>query len=257
MSNKWLTFHTSHSPVEINIDSGQANITADWSRLNWKLTFIDGQSLDDLMNHHEISKESLVGDQGNQILRQFFSNVILAKYQGSDKIEALDTLMKTFHQGGLLHPVSAGMCHVLKNEVFGAAGNSPRQVNIRTSTTGFAVQEIYTVKQCQPTVNAENDHYELFEDGIILPDAGNDYVLQAQATIDVSFNKGQLKANVINQGISYGNEYVKNRADSRSWMSKLVDFFKNLFGANSVKDLSSTEENQKTTDDPVWERPQN
>lgn len=85
-----------------------------------------------------------------------------------------------------------------------------------------------------------------FVDDVIHPDPGKEYVLKAQATIDVSFNKdGSLNEKVLNQGISYGNSFVQSVADKRNWLFKLIDAFKYFFGLNAVKDISVPEKNNE------------
>lgn len=240
MKDKLLKFKSSYSPVQININQGDANILADWQRLDWESTFINGKSLAEIMGGQGITEhEKLTTDA----LKKVFTDVILKDYIG-DKNEALDVLMSSFHQGGLLHPVSAGMSFVLKDEKFGPSANAndnKKQVHIKTSEKGFVLQEIYTVKKCNPTINADDNFNDMYPDGIG-PDDGKDYVFQAQATINVSFQDKAPITTVINNTINYGNEYVKNIADTRSWLNKLVDFFKNLFNANSVENLSIPEE---------------
>lgn len=111
---KWLYFHTSDSPIDIKVDMGNADITADWYRLNWDNTFINGVPLSRVMNSHEISKDALLETQSKKTLKHFFSETVLLDYEGNqeEKEHALESLMKSLHQGGLLHPVSAGMSHV-------------------------------------------------------------------------------------------------------------------------------------------------
>ncbi len=241
--NKWLDFHTSHSPVDIKVNQGAANITADWQRLNWNNTFINGEFLSTVMKRHEISKELLSEKKSDETLKDFFSKAILSDYTGKNKEQALETLMKTFHQGGLLHPVSAGMSHVFAGEGFGpSALDSLKQVNINTTSNGFVVQEIYIVKKCNLEITAPQELTSKFEDCVIKPDSGKDFVLKAQAMVDVSFEKdGKLNTKVLSQGISYGNSFVQNIADKRNWMSKFIDALKNIFGLNAVKDISEPE----------------
>lgn len=245
--NKWLNFHTSHSPIDIEVNQGNANITADWSRLDWDNTFINGEKLSSVMDAHEISKNALGEKQAAEVLKDFFSNAILLDYKDSNKEQALETLMKSFHQGGLLHPVSAGMSHVFATQGFGpSARDSPKQVNIKTTSNGLVLQEVYTVKKCNLEITATDELNSRFEDSVIKPDVGKHFVLKAQATIDISFEKdGKLNTKISNQGISYGNKFVKNIADKRNWLSKFIDGLKNIFGKNAVKDISEPE---KTND---------
>ncbi len=156
-------------------------------------------------------------------------------------------LLSSFHQGGLLHPVSAGMFHVFSKEEFGPGAHSDdnkKQVHIKTTNTGFTLQEIYTVNKCKVSLTASNEFLTNFPDGVILPDSGNTFIFQAQATMDVSFQEGNPApiVHVKNNTINFGSNYVKNIADTRSWLNTFVDFLKNLFGTNKVENLSTLDE---------------
>lgn len=250
-------YETLSSPVKIDINQGHANILEDWKRLRWGEASINGVLLSAHMKKLNIEQGdySTIPEERHLTevkLKNFFSDVILSEYSRDNsfrKEQAIASLLKTFHQGGLLHPVSAGMSSVFENQpIAPSATNSPKQVNIQTNANGFVIQEIYTVNEFKTTINASKELSERYNDGIISPDPGNLFVLQAQATIGVSFdNEGSLRTEVINQAISYGNEYVKNIADQRHWFSKLVDAIKSLFGFNTVEDLSP----DQTTHRPV------
>lgn len=262
MSDKWLRFKSFHSPAKIAINTGRADILLDWQRLNWDNTFIDGHSLAEIMKPLSIEQGTLTPDQ----LTDFFSDVILKKYT-YNKENVIQILLKSFHQGGLLHPVSAAMSHVFENEGFGPssrASENTRQVNIKTSDKGFTVQEIYTIKKCTLKPHASQALQNMYPESVIDPDCTEEYVIQAQATIDISFeNKdpnttahlSDVNNTIISNTISYGSQYVKSIADKRSWLDKLVDFLRNLlskiklldnkFHPNSVKNLSMLEEEKE------------
>jgi hypothetical protein len=49
----------SFSPVTININQGASSVINDWSRVNWELIFINGQSLTQIMANRNIDKSLL------------------------------------------------------------------------------------------------------------------------------------------------------------------------------------------------------
>jgi hypothetical protein len=244
-SDRFFEFKSSSSPVQVSINQACANPVEDWKRLNWESTIINGRKLSEIFEELGFARENI----DKELLGRFFRDVILKDYTG-DKDKASAVLFTSFHQGGLLHPVSAGMALVLKDQEFGAGASekdNTKEVHIKTSAIGFTIQEIYTVKKCLPSVLASDDFNEKFPDGI-LPDDENDYVFQAQATMDVSFQDGNEApiVNVKNNTINFGSNYVKNIADNRSWLYTFIDFLKNLFGTNKVENLAApNEENTK------------
>jgi hypothetical protein len=138
---------------------------------------------------------------------------------------------------------------------FGAstrAEYSCKQVHIRTSSKGFTLQEVYTVTKCNPNPNCRGDLEKEYPDGLI-PDKGKSYVFRAQATLDISFQKDSPAPHVVvkNNTIDYGNAFVEEFADRRSWLQKLGDFFKNLFQINTVENLSFSKNSHQTTANPV------
>lgn len=245
--SKWIKFHTSHSPVNISVNQGASNVLADWRRLDWTQTYLDGKPLEEIMKDRKMEKENLSLDN----LIDFFSEVVLSNYDGKSKEKEVKTLLETFHQGGLLHPVSAGLVLALESSHMGPSANdSPKRVNIQTTKNGFVLQEICTVKKCRLALNAPDELVDKYPDYFIEPDDGHDFVFQAEATIDISFNNdGDLKTTVLEQAISYGNEEVKKIADKRGWFQKLIDYFKNKLGWNIVKDLSQVENDQSNVMD--------
>lgn len=128
-------------------------------------------------------------------------------------------------------------------------------LNIKTHSNGFTVQEQYTVRQCNLKNIARKELQDRFPD-MIGPDPGKEYVLQAQGTVEVAFNPGQpsMGYKVINQGISYGNSFVQSKADKRNWLEKFVDYFKTIFGANSVPNIAHSEE-QASEETPELRKP--
>ncbi|WP_131775721.1 hypothetical protein [Legionella impletisoli] len=229
----------------MKINTGESNIVADWQRLNWDNAFINGQPIRELMEMKGIHQETLTEGQ----LRSFFSDTILWDLPEENKPQAVNYLMTSFHQGGLLHPVSASMYHVFNGSGIGPsakAEDNDKQVNILTTPTGFKIQEIYTVKKFTLDPNAEDDLLEKYDNGRIEPDKGNDFCVKAQATLNVSFKEGKERIDMTSAHISYGNDHIQSIADKRGWFTKFVDYMKNLFNANTAKDLSIKDDDKLT-----------
>lgn len=236
MKDKWRQFHSLHTPVPIEVNEGHSDIVSDWQR-DWDRIFINGKPLASHMNERGVmDKNDLDADK----LKDFFKEVVLQDYSG-DKEQAAEDLMKRFHQGGLLHPVSGGISFWLQKASFAPNSQaSPKIISIVTTKTGFVMQESYTVRECQYMGEAEDAKkhgLELDSERLIRHNPGSD-LLQAQGTLDVTFDeKGKHKVNVLNLGINYGNDAIRTIADNRNWFQKLADYMRNLFGANSVKDF--------------------
>ena len=232
---KKTQYETLSSPVKIAINQERPNTLEDWKRLRWDEASINGVHLSAVMKEKGIEPEKLT----EAILRDFFSEVVLSQYTPENKVSVVNTLMKSFHQGGLMHPVSGGMKFVFLGEDFEPTNRSSKQVNIQTNANGFVIQEIYTVKQFGQKPGANKDLEASYPDLLIGPDPGNDHILKAQATLSVSFdNEASLQIEVMSQAISYGNETVKNIADQRNWLARLIDAIISFFGYNKVEDLS-------------------
>lgn len=248
-NQKWVNFHSSHSPInKVEVNTNPTDIVEDWKRLDWKNTFINGQRLDTLMLKHKLSKETVDEDSylkelNIMELTVFLNAEVLKDVSKASQPNALEYLMKSFHQGGLLHPVSKAMFHLFSKDGLGpAAVGSPKQVNIVTDKDGFSVQEIYTVKTFKLTPIASDDLQSTYPDLVIRPDQGKDYCLKAQSTLKVSFSGAPEPAiTVENTSISYGNADIQSLADTRQWYVKVLDFIKNIFKGNAVVDLSTVE----------------
>lgn len=146
MGTKWLSFHTLHSPIQkIDVNTGESNILEDWKRLDPTLIYIDGKTLQTLINENQWPAPANLTLES---LEDLLTKHVLKKLPEDKKASALEYLLKSFHQGGLLHPVSAAMYHLFHEHGFGpAATESRKQVNIVTSHSGFSIQEIYTANQ--------------------------------------------------------------------------------------------------------------
>jgi hypothetical protein len=246
MSKKWLSFHTLSNPMAdspVSISTGDANIVADWRRLNWNKTYIDGRLLRTIMSERSIANE-MRDDLTEANLKQFFEDVILQKVPDAQKAMISADLMRTFHQGGLLHPVTSASSFLFENSGFSPRGHGDsRDLNFVTHEQGFILQEIHTVREFAH----EQDNLEV---SIIRPDSGYDFCMQSQATIQVFFNpemQNTFGTNLINSSMSYGSHVIQGIADQRAWYKKFIDFISYLLGFNSIENLSSIEATQSTS----------
>lgn len=246
---KWHKFHSKYTPMAVgdSDEVGQSNLVGDWSRLGQTKATINGRSLKSLMQEHNYQFNT------KDDVKRFFKEVILNELDSSiDKEEAVRYLMTSFHQGGLMYPVSAPLT-VLAGEnglqPAAFAENVEKQINIMTTTTGFKVQELYTSKKfiVMPTA-PQHLQDRADEDLVILPDSDKNYIISAGATIDLNFSKNARKPDMTVEvsAISYGSAAVQSALDIRHFGHKIVDFFRNLLGLNSVRDLSESKQQESS-----------
>lgn len=245
MSNKWHQFKSQYSPVIAGtVHQGSSNIRGDWFRVANEDATINGIPVDKYRDDY--NNFASVDD-----VKQFFKEVILGNLNGGiDKEQVADYLLTAFHQGGLMYPVSASMSNMLFAEAglqpF-ARGNS-RQLSIVTTDNGFKIQEVYTSKQFiiasedKATTGLKNVADP--DTMLIDPDPGEDFVIKAGASVDVDFSASTNNPSISVESnfISYGNAAVQSALDKRNLGQIIVDFFRNIFGLNSVKDVSSEKE---------------
>ncbi|MDR3443254.1 MAG: hypothetical protein P4L65_09570 [Legionella sp.] len=252
--DRWRTFHSHHSPAVVTVNTVNPSTLDDWRRLNWDKSLINGKTVQSYMDEAGM----IQADLSEQELKDFLKKIVLAEVPERNKSFALDYLMNSFHQGGLLHPVSTAMSHLFNDKGTGitpSTNRNSREVNIVTNESGFTIQEITTAKQFYRTDEASEKLKKKYPDSIILPDKGNDFCLQAEATINVSFAENKSSFEVLHQSISYGNSDIKDLADTRNWFTKFKDFIKNLFNSNSVLDLSSVKKENNPSTAPNLEQP--
>jgi hypothetical protein len=120
------------------VNKGHSNIKADWMRARFESVMIDGVSLSKVISPHIINKQDGSPEFDPE---SFFKNVILQKIT-DEKIrdEGTQFLMQTFHQGGLLCPVSnAAATHLLLTDKKDGCGfmrvpNKPTDENLEKLT---------------------------------------------------------------------------------------------------------------------------
>lgn len=251
---KWEKFRSRYSPVDISkANTGDANLQLDWVR----------ESLQGRMKINGVPikeyADQFNGFESEEDVESFFQKVILKDMQPLDKTKAdeiVDYLKKSFHQGGFMYPVSSPLAVSMKEYdedldmdiPFATVGQMDVSINIVTSKTGFKIQELATIKDLiisNPLV-AGKMKVDL-ENPRLLPKKGSDYVIKAAGTINIDFsNSGtEPSINVENNMISYGHRELAKRMDKRNFGQVVVDFFRNILGANRVKDISPKNEQLK------------
>ncbi|MFT4059806.1 MAG: hypothetical protein QM652_09675 [Legionella sp.] len=258
--SKWQEFHSQYSPVEINKPNTKGgNLRGDWYRdSGTNKMWINGAPLSKYAKkYNNFSTEDDV--------LNFFRDVILKDMQAASpaqKEEIKNYLQKTFHQGGFSRPVSAPFAmsmteysQELQSNVFYATISDNDMniisINIQTTPNGFKVQETTEIISLVGSPNTsgelmamatskpsgektDDDQYTIY------PDAGKEYVVKLQGTIDVDFTKSTTDPTITVESntISYGNKAIQKRLDHRRLGQMIVDFFRNILGLNKVQDLS-------------------
>ncbi|WP_133129895.1 hypothetical protein [Legionella yabuuchiae] len=256
--SKWERFYSQHSHVKV----GEANLGTSSPEGDW------GRSIDKPFKINGVPLKDIVTTSGNKFeteedVKRFFKTIILKDMEigevAKDKI--VDYLYKSFHQGGYMRIVSGPLQKIFTddsgNQLLNTSGRPEgfvRETNLITTERGFKIQELFTSKIMIASNVLNNDILKKecakdAEQGTrIFPDKGNDFVIKAEATIDLDFSKrpDAPDMTVKSNRISYGNSVIKSIFDKRNLGQKIVDFFKNLFNLNSVKVLSPASENKVT-----------
>lgn len=269
-----VRFFSAHNRMHVaDVHQGRSNIIADFQRMASldKCVTINGTPLSKMRAKYD-------NFDTEEAVKSFFNQEIL-KYlpDKSGKQQAIEYLMLTMHQGGLLNPVSAAMHDAVKQTWPSGQvtiNNTERlqSINIVSTKDGFKVQEIATfkkldirlhkkVKATDPEADQTLNKYILssaefqqkseefgqraaINDSYIL--AGEPHAIKAHATLDVNLSefldskksKPQPQLTVDENAISYGHPHIKEKMDNRSLGQIIVDFFKHIFGMNAVKDIS-------------------
>lgn len=239
MSGKWQRFYDAQN----NLDISQANTdnsatVADWSR---ELRSAQRSKNDTVhINGQALSRwgEEYNNFNNNEDVKKFFKEVILKNLPDENKDENAEYLMKRFHQGGFLYPVSSAFSMSMKNLGLTVNDSERKQViNIESTPSGFKVQQ-FTEVQSLLNPNSKNS------DPRITSDKNLDYVARLQGTIALEFSKstGEPKVRIESNTISYGHSRLEKYLDNRSLGQRIVDFFKKVLKINDVKDISKAAE---------------
>ena len=266
--SKWKAFHSLHSPLPLAKKDSSAekdlsnendlsnekifdiglifkdNAEKDWERQKGlNSVYINGKSLDDYLE-----KDPSINLSDSDSLRSFFIRVILkdAELSESDKLAAANYLLKVFHQGGLLRPVSGAMvAEMVQNQYLVRNRNYTSCANIITTKKGFLIQEDYTLHKLTP-LDANDPENES-----VKPDLFYNYIIKAQATLNVDFSKNATNPDITikNNSISYGSSAVQKVMDNRkrSFAEIILDFLKILVNYYKVDDLAKLSSEEEIT----------
>ena len=241
-AEKWKSFRANSSNLDLtHPNMGSANLQADWSRAAYGIhkIYINGTPLEDLAEfYNKFQKtEDVLG---------FIKNVILADFQGNEqaKEDATQYLAKSFHQGGLICPVSCALATQMKDKegaLLATLSDNYRRsiINILTTTTGFKTQE-YAEANKLLAMSDSVSKYE--EEGRIQPEKGEDCVIKAEAILAVDFSKDAKNPSLIVEAnhIHILHKGLRSLLDNRTLGQMILDFLKYLFGLNQVKDISTS-----------------
>lgn len=261
-NKKWESFKANSSNLNVtNVSTAKADVPSDWRRSCSGVVNINGVPLSNLAaKFNSFAKEDDVLD--------FFEKEILKDFTGNEnqKKEAVDYLKISFHQGGLLFPVAATLATEIKNKKGGPIGTIGNQdfnnvVNIKTTTSGFKIQEYCDVQRVKVLPSDENPLSQYSEDSesqYVNPEKGKKSVIKAEATIAIDFSKDSKNPflTIESNHMNIMHAGLKSHLDNRSFGQKIADFFKNLFGLNRVRDISSQDhsrhnnELENDNDDP-------
>lgn len=239
-NEKWADFKAKSSSLNVTIPNmGDADLRADLSRAAYGKHPIN-------INGVSLGK---IADKFNQFktdedVTNFLEKFILRDFIGSaeEKENAIEYLKKSFHQGGLLYPVSSALATQLKTvngTIACTLSDNFRDslVNIKTTKYGFKIQEYSAANALMPMVDSL---LKYTSDGRIHPEQGKSSVIKAEATIAIDFSKNSTNPSLVVESnhMEILHEGLKSHLDHRSLGQKLVDFFKDIFGLNKVKNIS-------------------
>ena len=240
-AEKWKTFRANSSNFDlIHPNLGASNLQADWHRGAYGIHSI----------HVNGIPLRLIADQFNSFgskkdVLDCITQVILADLQlnEADKILATGYLATTFHQGGLLYPVSGALATQFKNkegQMIVTLSNDFRRsfVNIITTSSGFKIQEYSEANKLIDIVDQFLQYQD--DEGRISPEEGESCVIKAEAILDVDFtqNPSQPSITVENNHINILHKGLRPLLDDRNLVQMIMDFFRYLFGLNQVRDIS-------------------
>ncbi len=244
-------FRSSHSPAVINDPHrGRNNILSDWQRAidsEWVSFKINGKPLSEYSKKYNAFKTE-------SDLKTFFQDILLSQFPEEKKKEVLAYLMTSFHQGGLMYPVSSalGACfsevdpEKQTNSKYGILRDSTltHEIGIVTTATGFKVQEFCTAGEMLIYSGTSMSHLVTDWDPNLKPDRGHDYIIKAQGVIDIDFSQSsdEPSIGVESNTIDFGHHALKARLDARSFTQILIDFFKNILGLNQVAEITPNSE---------------
>lgn len=242
-----ITFQT---PVSSNLNitspntvTNDSNNQLDWFRAaTQNIIFVNGVALSNIAKAYNQFKSQ-------DDVMNFFKEIILKDFTGTpeQKTQAYTYLTKTFHQGGLLYPVSAALATSFKmsEDVFIVPVPTRQKVNIQTSVSGFSVQELCS--SAKIFLHDEEDTLGLWHLanepwGIRSVDESEELIV-AEGTVSVDFSKTPkhptltVLSNKIE--VKHADPLLAKYIDNRHWLQKFIDNLKKLLGWNNVSEIAA------------------
>ena len=244
-------FSSTHSPAVINRpNTGSNNILADWQRAiksDYVVIKINGK----LLSEYSIQYNNFE-DKGDLI--KFFNEVLLLQLSENKRQDVSNYLMTSFHQGGLMYPVSSALRNCMR-EIDPKTGEDceygalkdltlKHQIAIVTTSSGFKVQEFCEAGEVIIYEGTSMSHLVSDSEPTLKPEENKGYIIKAQGIIDVDFsqNSNEPSIGVESNTIDFGHSALRAKMDSRSLTQIIIDFLKDIFGLNKVVDISPNPE---------------
>ena len=247
-----------HSPAVINRpNTGSNNILADWQRAiksDYVVIKINGK----LLSEYSIKYNNFT-EEGDLI--NFFNEVVLSQLPENKRQGVSDYLMTSFHQGGLMYPVSSALRNCMreidpltgKDSEYGALKDTTlkHQIAIVTTSSGFKVQEFCEAGEVIIYEGTSMSHLVSDSAPILKPEENKGYIIKAQGIIDVDFSKNSNAPSigVESNTIDFGHSALRAKVDSRSLTQIIIDFLKDIFGLNKVFDISPEPEPESESEE--------
>ena len=280
--SKWAEFYSAHSPLEITkVNKGEGiRLEKDWSRA-MEATGDPKQIVQILINGEPITKykKEYNGLEEIEDIERFFKEVILVKMgplKPENEAKIISFLRDTFHQGGLMHPVSAALATSMERNALPGESEGVRNgkvayatiadmnkiVDIIPTKEGFNVKEYVGVKQVIISENgfekygipyeeqkAEGGLVYKFADNPIISREDKRNIIEAQGEIAVDLsNPKKPKITVESNAINYGDSRVEAALHTHSLVQWIIDFVLNTLGYNNVEVLEAVPSIEETNE---------
>lgn len=283
--SKWAAFYSAHSPLQITkVNKGEGiRLGEDWSRAVGATSdpkqpvqiLIDGKPITTYAQKYNGLKE--IKD-----IEKFFKDVILAKMPSlkpADEDEIMSFLKDTFHQGGLMHPVSGALATSMERNAlpcekigvrngkvaYATISDMNKIVDIIPTKEGFNVKEYVGVKKMIISENGfekygiswkeqkmEGGLVYKFADDPMISREDNENIIEAQGEIAVDLSDPKKpKISIESNAINYGDSRVEAALHTHSLLQWIIDLVLNTLGYNNVEVLErvSTASSVEETDE--------
>lgn len=196
-SSKYEKWGTLYSPLSsksmTNPSLATSNILADWSRTK-PVKLSSGRFAQPIQIVINGIPLSLDGDfKKQEQLLDFFKSQLLKDLKDQSIVDtAAQYLLRSLHQGGLLHPVATAVADVISHtnppgrystpQVMGERGKQDfvhfREVSFVTTPTGLLIQETVTQKALVDRGDPMDENPK--DPEFLLPDKGKDHVYRIE-----------------------------------------------------------------------------